>query len=73
MSLGVLLYSGTGVLTLLLGGAYLDYNTLGHEPAHGQHLGIFLVELGVGITVAAVMMSIFFDFNKRNSTPEGRQ
>ena len=26
---------------------------------HGQHLGILVIELGVGITVAAVMISIF--------------
>jgi len=29
------------------------------SPKAGQHIGIFLVELGVGITVAAVMISIF--------------
>jgi multicomponent Na+:H+ antiporter subunit B len=32
---------------------------------HGQHLGILLVELGVGITVAAVMITIFFKFTWR--------
>jgi len=36
-----------------------------HHPAHGQHLGILFVELGVGITVAAVIMSIFFSFAGR--------
>ena len=73
MSVGVLLFAGTGVVSLLLGGKYLDYNKLGQDPLHGQHLGIFLVELGVGISVAAVIMSIFFDFNKRNTTLAGRQ
>jgi multicomponent Na+:H+ antiporter subunit B len=73
MSAGVLLFSGTGVVTLLLGGAYLDYNELGEKSTHGQHLGIFLVELGVGISVAAVMMSIFFHFNMRRTMPSGRQ
>jgi multicomponent Na+:H+ antiporter subunit B len=38
---------------------------LAHEPTHGQHLGIFLVELGVGITVAAVMITVFFTFASR--------
>jgi multicomponent Na+:H+ antiporter subunit B len=32
------------------------------NPKDGQHLGIFLVELGVGITVASVMMTMFFTF-----------
>ncbi len=58
---GLLLYAGVGIATLLWGGYYLDYNAFDpHHPAHGQHLGIFLVELGVGITVAGVMITIFF-------------
>lgn len=67
MATGVLLYGGTGVASLLLGGNYLEYNVLHHDPIHGQHLGIILVELGVGITVAAVMLSVFLDFTGRNS------
>jgi multicomponent Na+:H+ antiporter subunit B len=31
----------------------------------GQHLGIFLVEFGVGITVTAVMTMIFYVFAGR--------
>lgn len=62
MSLGVLLYAGTGVLSLFVGGNYLDYSVLAHDPLHGQHWGIFAVELGVGITVAAVMVSLFYNF-----------
>ena len=63
IALGVLLYAGTGVATLLRGGNFLDYDVLNrHDPTHGQHLGIMLVELGVGIAVASVMISIFFAF-----------
>jgi multicomponent Na+:H+ antiporter subunit B len=62
---GVLLYAGVGVVCMLLGGNFLDYNVLRHDPVHGQHLGILLVELGVGITVAAVMITIFFKFTWR--------
>lgn len=64
-ALGVLIYAGVGVAALLLGGAFLDYNTLGHDPHHAQHLGIFLVELGVGITVSSVMITIFYSFAGR--------
>ncbi len=60
---GVLIYAGTGVAGMLLGGNYLDYNVLAHDPVHGQHLGILLVELGVGTTVAAAMITIFFTFS----------
>jgi len=65
VALGVLLYAGTGVAGMLLGGNFLDYNVLQHDPVHGQHLGILLVELGVGITVAAVMVSTFYCFAGR--------
>ena len=61
-SLGVLVYAGTGVATLLLGGRFLDYNVLADDPVGGQHLGIIAIELGVGITVASVMLIIFFSF-----------
>ena len=59
---GVLIYAGTGVASLLLGADYLDYDVLGTSPTAGQHVGIILVELGVGLTVSSVMMLIFFAF-----------
>jgi multicomponent Na+:H+ antiporter subunit B len=64
-SLGALIYAGTGFATLLLGGHFLDYNVLAAQPVAGQHLGILLIELGVGITVSAVMLTIFFAFAGR--------
>jgi len=62
---GVLLYVGTGIMGIFLGGNFLDYNVLQHDPVHGQHLGILIIELGVGITVASVMITIFFSFAGR--------
>ena len=62
---GVLIYAGVGIVTLALGGNYLDYSVLAAEPAKGQHLGILLVEFGVGTTVAAVMVAVFFAFAGR--------
>lgn len=64
-SLGVLIYAGTGVAGLLLGGQFLNYNVLADVPITGQHIGILVIELGVGITVAAVMIMIFFLFSER--------
>ena len=70
IAFGLLIYGGTGVVCMLLGGNFLDYDMLEHHllpgflPA-GQHLGIFLVELGVGITVTAVMTMIFYAFAGR--------
>jgi len=54
---GLLLYAGVGVASMLL-----DYTVLAHDPLHGQHWGIFWVELGVGLTVTSVMLSVFYAF-----------
>ena len=63
---GVLLYGAVGMASLFLGGNFLDYDVLHPEGGHhGQHLGILLVELGVGITVSAVMIAIFASFAGR--------
>ncbi len=70
MAVGVLVYAGTGLTTILLGGQFLDYEVLEHHfmsgffPS-GQHLGIFMVEFGVGITVTSVMTMIFYAFAER--------
>ena len=63
---GVLLYGGTGVYSLLAGYNFLDYTAIDpSNPAHGQHLGILLVELGVGLTVAGTMLVLFYAFAGR--------
>jgi multicomponent Na+:H+ antiporter subunit B len=62
--LGLLLYIGVGIVTILKGGVFLEYGVLEHDPVHGQHLGILLVELGVGTTVAGVMITIFYGFGE---------
>lgn len=65
IALGGLIYGGTGVVALARGGNYLDYSALSADPVAGQHLGILVIELGVGITVASVMIAIFFGFAGR--------
>ena len=62
---GVLLYSAVGIEGMLLGGKFLEYNVLADDPVSGQHLGILLIETGVGITVAAVILIIYFGFVSR--------
>lgn len=65
IALGVLIYAGVGLAGILLGGNFLDYFVLSGDPVAGQHLGIFLVEAGVCITVAGVMLMIFYLFAGR--------
>ena len=67
---GVLIYAGVGVAGLLLGGNFLDYFVLDHDPVHGQHRGIFWVEVGVAVTVSGVMLKIFYMFASRGRDPE---
>lgn len=59
---GLSLYIGVGIASLLLGGNFLDYDVLATDPVAGQHLGILLIELGVGITVAASMIALFYAY-----------
>jgi multicomponent Na+:H+ antiporter subunit B len=64
-SLGVVIYAGVGIVTIFMGGNYLDYSVLGKTQVAGQHLGVLLVELGVGITVFSVMVILYFAFAGR--------
>ena len=67
--LGVLIFAGVGVWSLFVGSNYLDYNNLLHGDAiHGQHWGIFLVEIGVLVTVASTLIAIFYAFAGRGRT-----
>ena len=63
--LGVLIYAGTGLAGPLFGKNYLDYSVFSSDPAHGHELGIFLVEAGVLVTVAGVMIAVFYAFVER--------
>ena len=66
MALGVLIYAGTGIFSFLRGFNYLDYGAITpHHVEHGQHWGILIVELGVGITVTGVMVAIYYAFAAR--------
>ena len=63
---GLLLFAGVGAITMLAGSDYLAYNALAQDPVAGQHLGILIAEFGVGVTVSAVMITIFLAFAGRN-------
>lgn len=68
---GVLIYAGVGVWSLIQGASYLDYDAFLHWPAthhqavHGQHWGVFMVEIGVFVTVSGTMLTIFYNFAGR--------
>ncbi len=60
---GVFIYTGIGVLCIILGEEFLNYSSLHKllnvDPVTARSLGIFGVEVGVAITVMAVMIAIY--------------
>ena len=58
-SCGVLLYAGIGLVCVALGANFLDYGIL--PVSEARSLGMLGIEIGVGVTVAAAMVSIFHD------------
>ena len=76
--LGVAIFAGVGIWSMVMGGKYLDYNVLLHagekagtyDAVHGQHWGVFLVEIGVLVTVTGTMLTIFYSFAGRGRPDE---
>ena len=64
-ALGVAVFLGVGFVAMAMGGEFLNYSVLAHDPVHGQHYGIIGVELGVLITVFGVMVALFYAFAAR--------
>jgi multicomponent Na+:H+ antiporter subunit B len=59
---GALVFAGTGLLTVLVGGNFLDYHFLpipGLTPQNLRYFGILLVELGVTVTVMLTLVAIY--------------
>jgi len=62
---GTLLYGLVGMAGIVLGGNFLDYAVLAADPVAGQHLGILLIEAGVGMNVCGALLLIFHAFAAR--------
>ena len=64
-SVGGIIFAGTGLVCMALGGNYLDYSFLHKifpvDPVSARSLGILIIEIGVGFTVMAVMISVFLN------------
>jgi multicomponent Na+:H+ antiporter subunit B len=74
-STGVLIYAGTGLLCILLGGHYLNYSYLAGilnvDPVMARSHGILIVEVGVGLAVMAVMVSMYYMLSSVGRLDEG--
>ncbi len=62
-SIGTLIYLGTGIVVLVLGGYFLDYSRLpfGMAPGQTRAVGILIVEVAVAIAVACALTAIYDD------------
>lgn len=58
-SSGALIFAGFGFLTLLMGGKFLEYNILADDEKLAHFIGVMGVEIGVQLTVFAVLTMIF--------------
>ncbi|MGH1417810.1 MAG: Na(+)/H(+) antiporter subunit B [Hyphomicrobiaceae bacterium] len=63
--LGVLIYAGTGLVSFYQGNNFLDYSGFAGDALHAHEWGIFVVELGVLVTVAGTMTAMFYAFTER--------
>jgi len=74
-SSGALIYVGTAVVCALLGGLFLDYSALDRVlplgPVEWRSMGIFVVELGVGLAVMSIMTSLFWDLGSGGDLEKG--
>jgi multicomponent Na+:H+ antiporter subunit B len=67
-ALGLFIYAGTGVVSMIMGGHFLDYQFLPMpwlDVADRRSMGILIVEVGVGFSVMATMASIFDDLMEK--------
>lgn len=74
-ALGVLLYAATGALCMLFEMNYLDYGALAHvlgvDPVTARSHGILIVEIGVGMAVMAVMVTLYYNLASAGRQDEG--
>lgn len=74
-NLGALIYTGTALLCALVGGLFLDYSALevffAMGPEEWRSFGIFIVEVGVGLAVMSIMLSLYWDISSNGDLDEG--
>ena len=74
-NLGALIFTGTAMICALVGGLFLDYSALevffAMGPEEWRSFGIFIVEVGVGLAVMSIMLSLYWDISSNGDLDEG--
>jgi multicomponent Na+:H+ antiporter subunit B len=72
---GVFIFAGFGVLCGLLGGFFLDYGAMSSviplSLPDWRYWGVFIVEVGVGLGVMGIMVSLYWDLASEGRREEG--
>ena len=72
---GIFIYAATGALCLFMGNNFLDYSALapilGVDAVAARSYGILIVEIGVGMAVMAVMVSLYYILSSVGELDEG--
>jgi multicomponent Na+:H+ antiporter subunit B len=65
-AIGLIIYAGTGLVALIMGGNFLDYSYLpiGVPAPERRYYGIFSVDIGIALAVFGVLLSIFDSLSK---------
>lgn len=77
-SLGLYIYGGIGLLAIIFSkgvGEYLNYGFIPFTSHFEENraLGMDFVEMGIGITVMAIIASIFFDLTQREESERNKK
>ena len=74
-NLGAAIFIGVGIFSALFGGLFLDYAALNKLIPLGRiewhSFGIFLVEVGVGLTVMSIMVLLYWNLSSGGALDEG--
>ena len=74
-AVGILIYGGIGLFSMVLGGEFLDYAELSHvlpvSREMARYHAMLGVEIGVGFTVAAIMFVIYANLSTRGRLAAG--
>lgn len=78
ISLGVYIFAGVGLLCIILSLGAAQYLNYGFIPLtthfeENRALSMDLIEIGIGITVMAVVTSIFFNLAWKRESEEGEE
>jgi multicomponent Na+:H+ antiporter subunit B len=60
--IGVVIYFATGLVAMVMGSYFLDYEALpipGMEPTWLRYTGILIIEVGIGLAVMAILVMIY--------------